>query len=114
MNRNKLVLVEEAFDLLSQIKEKIKVVSLSGPPTTGKSTLLRFLMDRLGSEEEEDSSSGTSGIWMWFDPIPIPEGVLIVLDTQSNSRSSNDATIYPKLPALEFLISSALVFNTSG
>jgi ABC-type multidrug transport system ATPase subunit len=109
--RNEIQIVDSSIDILCGIKEKIKVISITGPINNGKSTLLKVMMDR---GEEKSETEGKAGIWMWINPIEIPEGILIVFDTEGNTASSNETSLYPKLMAIEFLLSSALLFNTTG
>ncbi|XP_078073377.1 guanylate-binding protein 1-like [Mustelus asterias] len=113
----KLVINEEALQLLSNIKERVVVVSVVGFYRTGKS----YLMNRLAGKTHGFSlgstvQSHTKGIWMWCRPHPKKQNhCLVLLDTEGlgdveKGDQKNDCWIF----SLAVLLSSTFVYNSVG
>uniref|UniRef100_A0A8D0B8U4 GB1/RHD3-type G domain-containing protein n=1 Tax=Salvator merianae TaxID=96440 RepID=A0A8D0B8U4_SALMN len=113
----KLVVREEAAEILGNIRQPIVVVAIVGPYRTGKS----YLMNQLAGKSKGFSlgytvEAKTKGIWMWLRPHPYRPGcTLVLLDTEGlgdmkKSNTQNDSWIF----ALAILLSSTLVYNSFG
>ncbi|XP_061452437.1 guanylate-binding protein 1-like [Rhineura floridana] len=113
----KLVVCEEALQVLSKIRQPVVVVAVVGLYRTGKSYLMNKLAGKnsgfpLGSTVQ----SKTKGIWMWCVPYPDRPGhTLVLLDTEGlgdveKGDTQNDTWIF----ALAVLLSSTLVYNSFG
>ncbi|XP_078422601.1 guanylate-binding protein 1-like [Cetorhinus maximus] len=115
--KGKLVINEEALQLLSNINERVVVVSVVGFYRTGKS----YLMNRLAGKTDGFSlgstvQSHTKGIWMWCMPHPKKHNhCLVLLDTEGlgdieKGDQKNDCWIF----SLAVLLSSTFVYNSMG
>ncbi|XP_077192888.1 guanylate-binding protein 3-like isoform X2 [Paroedura picta] len=113
----KLVVHQEALQLLSGIHQPVVVVAIVGLYRTGKSYLMNKLAGKnsgfpLGSTVQ----ANTKGIWMWCVPYPgRPDQTLVLLDTEGlgdveKGDSQNDSWIF----VLAVLLSSTLVYNSIG
>ena len=51
---------------------------------------------------------------MSINPIKLPEGNLIVLDITGEEIIYEHGSLYQKIAAIMFMLSSVLIFNTSG
>ncbi|XP_077192897.1 guanylate-binding protein 3-like [Paroedura picta] len=113
----KLVVHQEALQLLSGIHQPVVVVAIVGLYRTGKSYLMNKLAGKksgfpLGSTVQ----ANTKGIWMWCVPYPgRPDQTLVLLDTEGlgdveKGDAQNDSWIF----ALAVLLSSTLVYNSIG
>ena len=103
----------EAINILTALKnEKLCILSINGPITTGKSTLANTIIEK----ETQGFKVGekTEGIWLWGKPINLDNGVkLLILDCQGLIKSENDKTSH-NLFILNALLSTCLVYNTKG
>ena len=103
----------EAINILTALKkEKLCILSINGPTSTGKSALANVIIEK----ESQGFKVGekTEGIWLWGKPIPLENGVkLLILDCQGLTNSEND-TISHKLFILNVLLSTCIVYNTKG
>lgn len=97
------------FRVLGKIKGKIKVVSIIGPRDSGKTTLINAILDQAPQKEKLQP-----GVWMWINPIKLPEGNLIVLDMTGEEIIYEHGQLYHKIASLMFMLSSVFIFNTSG
>lgn len=111
----KLLVNQEASQILSTITQPIDVVAIVGLYRTGKS----YLMNKLAGQDKGFSvgstvRSHTKGIWMWCMPHPNkPNCTLVLLDTEGlgdveKGDKENDTQIF----ALALLLSSTFVYNT--
>ncbi|XP_060113719.1 guanylate-binding protein 1-like [Heteronotia binoei] len=111
----KLVVHQEALQVLSGIHQPVVVVAIVGLYRTGKSYLMNKLAGKnsgfpLGSTVQ----ANTKGIWMWCVPYPDrPDQTLVLLDTEGlgdveKGDTQNDSWIF----ALAVLLSSTLVYNS--
>ena len=103
----------EAINILTALKkEKLCILSINGPISTGKSTLANIIIEK----ESQGFKVGekTEGIWLWGKPISLENNVkLLILDCQGLTKSEND-TISHKLFILNILLSTCIVYNTKG
>ncbi|XP_078422603.1 guanylate-binding protein 1-like [Cetorhinus maximus] len=115
--KGKLVINEEALQVLSNINETVVVVSVVGFYRTGNS----YLMNRLAGKTHGFSlgstvQSHTEGIWMWCMPHPKKHNhSLVLLDTDGlgdieKGDQKNDCWIF----SLAVLLSSTFVYNSVG
>ena len=112
------------MELLDSMQHrKIAVIAICGTSKTGKSFLAnRFLGRMQGFKTRGLLGSGTKGIWMWNQMIPLGNEVDgIVLDCQGlnldgaiNEGEEDSSELEEKLFTLALLLSSQLVFNTKG
>ena len=103
----------EAINILTALKnEKLCILSINGPISTGKSTLANNIIDK--TEQGFKVGEKTEGIWIWGKPITLNNGAkLLILDCQGLVKSENDKISY-KLFILSILLSTCVVYNTQG
>uniref|UniRef100_A0A096MND4 Guanylate binding protein 7 n=1 Tax=Papio anubis TaxID=9555 RepID=A0A096MND4_PAPAN len=114
-NNDKLLVNQQAIQILDKISQPVVVVAIVGLYRTGKS----YLMNRLAGENHgfplgSTVQSETKGIWMWCVPHPSkPNHTLVLLDTEGlgdveKSDPKNDSWIF----ALAVLLSSSFIYNS--
>ena len=103
----------EAINILTALKnEKLCILSINGPISTGKSTLANNIIEK--TEQGFKIGEKTEGIWIWGMPITLNNGAkLLILDCQGLVKSENDKISY-KLFILSILLSTCVVYNTQG
>ena len=103
----------EAINILTALKnEKLCILSINGPISTGKSTLANNIIDK--TEQGFKVGEKTEGIWIWGKPITLDNGTkLLILDCQGLNKSENDK-ISNKLFILSILLSTSIIYNTQG
>ena len=103
----------EAINILTALKnEKLCILSINGPISTGKSTLANNIIEK--TEQGFKVGEKTEGIWIWGKPITLNNGAkLLILDCQGLVKSENDKISY-KLFILSILLSTCVVYNTQG
>ncbi|XP_026308657.1 guanylate-binding protein 6-like [Piliocolobus tephrosceles] len=83
-NNDKLLVNQQAVQILDKISQPVVVVAIVGLYRTGKS----YLMNRLAGENHgfplgSTVQSETKGIWMWCVPHPSKRNhTLVLLDTE--------------------------------
>ncbi|XP_026310501.1 guanylate-binding protein 6-like [Piliocolobus tephrosceles] len=83
-NNDKLLVNQQAIQILEKISQPVVVVAIVGLYRTGKSYLMNHLAGQnhgfpLGSTVQSE----TKGIWMWCVPHPSkPNHTLVLLDTE--------------------------------
>ena len=101
----------EAINILTGLKnEKLSILSINGPLSTGKSYLANNLINKknLGFKVGEK----TEGIWLWGNPIVLNNGSkLLILDCQGLKKNDQ---ISNKLFMLNVLLSTCIIYNTQG
>ena len=101
----------EAINILTRLKnEKLCILSINGPLSTGKSYLANNIINKknIGFKVGEK----TEGIWLWGNPILLNDGSkLLILDCQGLNKSD---TISSKLFMLNVLLSTCIIYNTQG
>ncbi|XP_035108948.1 guanylate-binding protein 6 [Callithrix jacchus] len=114
-NKEKLLVNQQAIQILDQISQPVVVVAIVGLYRTGKSYLMNQLAGQnhgfpLGSTVQSE----TKGIWMWCVPHPFkPNHTLVLLDTEGlgdveKGDPKNDSWIF----ALAVLLCSCFVYNS--
>ena len=103
----------EAINLLTALKnEKLSILSLNGPLSSGKSFLANNILNKSSSGFK--SGEKTQGIWIWGKPITLKDNSkLLVLDCQGLNKKDEE-NISHKLFILSVLLSSYAVYNTRG
>ncbi len=103
----------EAINLLTALKnEKISILSLNGPLSSGKSFLANNILNKSSSGFK--SGEKTNGIWVWGKPITLKDNSkLLVLDCQGLNKKDQE-NISHKLFILSVLLSSYAVYLTKG
>ena len=120
IERNSLVINEEAVKILEGITNPICVIVVVGPYRSGKSYLLNQLIPSKESVFELGHTmvSKTKGIWMWDTPFQhtLKSGkkvTIILLDTEGvdaiESGTRGDTQVF----TLSVLLSSLLVYNST-
>ncbi|XP_027693980.1 guanylate-binding protein 6-like [Vombatus ursinus] len=115
-NKNeKLMVNQQALQILTSITKPVVVVAIVGLYRTGKSYLMNRLAGKnVGFSLGSTVQSHTKGIWMWCVPHPSkPDHALVLLDTEGlgdveKDDSENDCWIF----ALAILLSSTFVYNS--
>ena len=103
----------EAINILTALKnEKLCILSINGPLSTGKSTLANNIINVNDSGFKVGEK--TEGIWLWGKPIKLSnDSNLLILDCQGLNKSDNH-NISQKLFILSILLSTCVVYNTKG
>ena len=103
----------EAINILTALKnEKLCILSINGPISTGKSKIANNIIDK--TEKGFKSGEKTEGIWLWGKPITLNNGAkLLILDCEGLVKSENDKTSH-KLFILSVLLSTSIIYNTKG
>ena len=103
----------EAINLLTALKnEKLSILSLNGPLSSGKSFLANNILNKSSSGFK--SGEKTQGIWIWGNPITLKDNSkLLVLDCQGLNKKDEE-NISHKLFILSVLLSSYAVYSTRG
>ena len=103
----------EAINLLTALKnEKLSILSLNGPLSSGKSFLANNILNKSSSGFK--SGEKTQGIWIWGNPITLKDNSkLLVLDCQGLNKKDEE-NISHKLFILSVLLSSYAVYTTRG
>ena len=103
----------DAINLLTALKnEKISILSINGPLSSGKTSLANGIINKSASGFK--SGEKTKGIWMWGNPITLENGTkLLVLDFQGLEKEDAE-NISHKLFIVSVLLSTCLIYNTNG
>ena len=103
----------DAINLLTALRnEKISVLSITGPLSSGKTYLANTIINKISSGFK--AGEKTQGIWMWGTPITLENGnKLLVLDFQGLNKDDPE-NISHKLFILSVLLSTSLIYNTNG
>eukprot|EP00826_Nyctotherus_ovalis_P043660 TRINITY_DN4624_c0_g2_i1.p1 TRINITY_DN4624_c0_g2~~TRINITY_DN4624_c0_g2_i1.p1 ORF type:complete len:870 (-),score=280.12 TRINITY_DN4624_c0_g2_i1:153-2762(-) len=109
---------DKAMNLLQEMGDKrVAPVVIAGPWRSGKSFLANRLLGQMkGFAIGSTVKACTKGIWMWSQPLKLPneDAYALILDAEglnSTERSTNTDT---KLFALSLLLSSLFVYNSRG
>ena len=104
---------EDAINFLTALtNEKISILSINGPLSSGKSQLANTIINK--SSGGFKTGEKTEGVWMWGSPITLENGnKLLVLDFQGLNKEDPE-NISHKLFILSVLLSTCLVYNTNG
>ena len=103
----------DAINMLTALKDqKISVLSINGPLNSGKSSLANKILNKTMTGFK--SGEKTQGIWIWGNPITLENGTkLLFLDFQGLNKEDAE-NISHKLFILSTLLSTCLIYNTSG
>lgn len=103
----------EAINLLTALKnEKLSILSLNGPLSSGKSFLANNILNKSSSGFK--SGEKTQGIWIWGKPFTLKDNSkLLVLDCQGLNKKDEE-NISHKLFILSVLLSSYALYTTRG
>ena len=134
--RDKLILNEEAINIIKNIKEEIIIVFIFGKEHTGKSYLMNLLINANESKEKlKESLLSTKnlkgfkvnssinqnkqerGIFFWNSPINkenSDEKILFIDSDGISTENIYQQTLESKLMALILIISSLFIYNTVG
>ena len=99
----------DAINMLTALKDqKISVLSINGPLSSGKSSLANKILNK--NMTGFKSGEKTQGIWIWGNPIKLENGTkLLVLDFQGLNKD-DDENISHKLFILSVLLSTCLIY----
>ena len=136
--RDKLVLNEEALQVIKNIKENLIIVFIFGKEKTGKSFLIDLLINSKIKNNNKIGKSLVSsknikgfkvnsifnslegnnrGIYFWNSPIDKDNSTekILFFDSEGiNSENISQQTLESKLLSLMIIISSLFIYNTSG
>jgi len=103
----------EAINLLTALKnEKISILSINGPLSSGKSYLANNIINKISKGFK--AGENTKGIWAWGTPIALENGTkLLVLDFQGLEKEDEE-NISHKLFIVSVLLSTCMIYNTQG
>ena len=103
----------DAINLLTALRnEKISILSVNGPLSSGKSSLANKIINKTSGGFK--SGEKTEGVWMWGSPITLENGnKLLILDFQGLNKDDPE-NISHKLFILSVLLSTCLIYNTNG
>ena len=104
----------EAMELLDSMQGgKVAVTAFCGTSDTGKSFLANRYLDRMqGFKQRSLLGSGTRGIYLWSQPVPVGNEVqCLILDCQGLSQfdptsASDSSEVEEKLFTLATLLAS--------
>jgi len=109
---------DAAMNILQEMGDKqVAPIVIAGPWRSGKSFLANRLLNQMkGFAIGSTVKACTKGIWMWNQPIKLPneDAYALILDAEglnSTERSTNTDT---KLFGLSLLLSSLFVYNSRG
>lgn len=119
--RNKLILNQEALQLISSLAKPISIISVSGVYRTGKSYLLNELLLQRPNAFEVGATTNaqTKGIWMWGVPLPAKDSqnndiYHLVIDSEGTGSTEKDFAEDCKLLLFVLSISSTAIYNSVG
>ena len=103
----------DAINLLSALKdEKLCILSLNGPLSSGKSFLANNIINKSSSGFK--AGEKTEGIWIWGNPITLSnDSKLLILDCQGLNKNDPE-NISHKMFMLSILLSTCAIYNTQG
>jgi len=114
---------EEARDVLMKLEGEIAVISVAGKYRTGKSYLLNRgilgVREGVGFGVGPTTQACTRGIWMYTELIDCHDDTGhrykgLVLDSEGIGSTDANSTHDARIMALTMLLSSKLIFNSSG
>ena len=110
-NNGLLEITTEAINILTGLKnEKLSILSINGPFSTGKSYLANSIINK--KNVGFNVGQKTEGIWLWVSPTLLNNGSkLLILDCQGLDKTQ---IISSKLFMLAVLLSTCLIYNTQG
>jgi len=113
VSEGRLETTAEAINILYSLKnQKLCILSINGPLSSGKSTLANNIIDK--NNQGFTVKEKTQGIWIWGNPITLNNGAkLLILDCQGLNKSEADE-ISEKLYILSILLSTYIIYNTEG
>ena len=113
----RLVVNEEAMQILKTVKKPVAVLSVCGPYRTGKSYLLSRLLGSPGTFQLGHSMDAcTRGIWLSTTALECDDHLLLLLDTEGigcveGEPGSSEYLL--SLLVITTLLSSTLLYNCS-
>jgi hypothetical protein len=112
-SEGRLETTAEAINILYSLKnQKLCILSINGPSSTGKSALANKIIDK--NNQGFIVKEKTQGILIWGNPITLNNGAkLLILDCQGLNKNEEDG-ISEKLYILSILLSTYIVYNTEG
>jgi hypothetical protein len=100
---------EEAMNTLKELGNKqIAPIIIAGPLRRNIRSLF------INQKEELSIPENTKGIWMWNQPIKLPDGKGYALIMNVEGLDTSKAKEKLKILSLSLLLSSVVVYNTSG
>ncbi|XP_041032737.1 guanylate-binding protein 1-like isoform X1 [Carcharodon carcharias] len=112
-----LSLNPEAMKILSAITQSVQVVTILGPPNTGKSYLMnRLANQRKGFPVGPGNKAPGRRMWMWCLPHPHQDDQrLVILDVDGlETKEQGDDSTETRICALALILSSIFLYNSKG
>ncbi|XP_078389765.1 guanylate-binding protein 2-like isoform X2 [Cetorhinus maximus] len=107
----------EAMKILSAITQSVLVVTILGPPNTGKSYLMnRLANQRKGFPVGPGNKPPGRRMWMWCLPHPHRgDQRLVILDVDGlETKEQGDDSTETRICVLALIISSIFMYNSKG
>lgn len=116
-NTGKCEITKESEQIIGKIKSNLGIICIAGIYRSGKSYLLNRLLGRQdGFELGPTIASCTKGLWIWGEPIKIPEKNLevLIVDTEGLASAFEDRneSIDMIIFSLSLLLSSMFIYNS--
>jgi len=109
---------DEAMNALQELGDKkIAPIVIAGPWRSGKSFLANRILGQMkGFAIGSTVKACTKGIWMWNQPIKLPneDAYALILDAEGLNSTERSTNTDIKLFSLSLLLSSLFVYNSRG
>ncbi len=109
---------DDAMNALQEMGDKrVAPIVIGGPWRSGKSFLANRLLGQMkGFAIGSTVKACTKGIWMWSQPIKLPneDAYALILDAEGLNSTERSTNTDIKLFALSLLLSSLFVYNSRG
>ena len=113
--RDKLIVVDEAIQLLKSINKPVGVLSIAGPYRSGKSYVLSRLLGKSNVFElGHTMDAKTFGIWMGTSVLECDSHVIVLLDTEGIDACTASGQEDTRIFVLTLLLSSYFIYNSKG
>ena len=113
--RDKLIVVDEAIQLLKSINKPVGVLSIAGPYTSGKSYVLSRLLGKSNAFDlGHTMNAKTFGIWMGTSVLECDSHVIVLLDTEGIDACTASGQEDTRIFVLTLLLSSYFIYNSKG
>ena len=113
--RDKLIVIDEAIQLLKSINKPVGVLSIAGPCRSGKSYVLSRLLGKSNAFDlGHTMDAKTFGIWMGTSVLECDSYVIVLLDTEGIDACTASGQEDTRIFVLTLLLSSYFIYNSKG